>query len=183
MIQPDVARVLNFWFAPGREKQWFVKDASFDAAVRDQLGAAAALAAQSCGSRAWMETATGALALVLLLDQVPRNLNRGSAAAFATDVQARDVARAALYAGHDIRLIRVQRFFLYLPFEHSEDLLDQELSVALISALGEPELTRYARLHRDIVARFGRFPHRNATLGRITTAEEAAFLAMPNSSF
>lgn len=183
MMLPEVAQVLDFWFAPGREKQWFVKDAAFDAAVRDQLAAPAALVAQNCSTRAWMATAPGALALVLLLDQVPRNLNRGTAAAFVNDAQARDVARAALYAGHDIKLSRVQRLFLYLPFEHSEDLIDQELSLALISALGEPELTRYAKLHRDIVARFGRFPHRNAALARITTEEEAAFLATPHSSF
>ena len=124
-----------------------------------------------------------ALATVILFDQFPRNMFRGSPRAFAADEQALVTARAAVDAGLDRALDKDGRLFLYLPFEHSESLADQERSVALIATLGDPELDRYAIAHRDIIQRFGRFPHRNAVLGRVSTAEEIEFLREPGSSF
>ncbi len=135
----------------------------------------------------WALEAEPCLALILLLDQLPRNLFRGSAKAFATDAQAREAARAALARGFDRSLPASWRQFIYLPFEHSEDLADQDLSVKLATALArDPAFARaldYAERHRAIIARFGRFPHRNAALGRVSTAEEEAFLKEPGSSF
>ncbi len=121
--------------------------------------------------------ADGALALCLLLDQFPRNMFRGTRRAYRTDPVAVDVADRAIERKHDRAVAPELRRFFYLPFSHSEDPADQERSVALAEALGDPETVKWARHHRDIVARFGRFPHRNAILGRSTTPEEAAFLA------
>ncbi|MDF2096515.1 DUF924 family protein [Aquibaculum arenosum] len=178
----DPEQVLAFWFAPGREVQWFVRSDAFDAQVEETLGSAYRQA-QEGGFNHWAREARGALALILLLDQVPRQLHRGSPEAFVCDARARTITEAALAAGQDQELGPAERLFLYLPLEHSEDLADQERAVALISALGDDEWTRYAVIHRNIIARFGRFPHRNAALGRQTTAEEAAFLQEPESSF
>lgn len=174
--------VLAFWFAEGRDKQWFARSEAFDAAVAEALGPWYRRALTGA-LEDWRRSAHGALALVLLLDQVPRQLHRGRAEAFACDARARAVAREAVDSGRDRLLTTTERLFLYLPFEHSEDPADQERAVALIAELGDAEWTRYAEQHRDIVARFGRFPHRNAALGRATTPEEAAFLQGPNSSF
>jgi len=176
------AEVLAFWFAPGRRKQWFAVDQAFDGAVAAALAPAAAQAAAGA-LETWAATADGALALVLLLDQVPRNLGRGTPAAFASDALARQVARLALRRGFDLGRTREERVFFYLPFEHSEELADQFLSEALFATLGDADWSFYARRHREIVERFGRFPHRNAALGRSTTPGEAAFLAEPHSSF
>jgi len=174
--------VLDFWFAPGRERQWFAGDKAFDAAVAETLEPWHRQAVAG-DLEDWREASRGALALVLLLDQVPRQLYRGQAQAFACDARARAVADGAVARGYDRLLTLPERLFLYLPFEHSEDLADQERALALIETLGDAEWTRYAALHRDIIARFGRFPHRNAALGRETTEEEAAFLLEPDSSF
>ena len=125
----------------------------------------------------WLDTADGALALVILLDQFPRNLYRGSAHAFATDAFARAAARAAVEAGHDQAIQPPLRLFFYMPFEHSEQQEDQDRALELISRVGDEGYTRFAVLHRDIITRFGRFPHRNACLGRQSTDEELAFLA------
>lgn len=176
------AEVLAFWFAPGNEKLWFERSERFDQAVRLHLLPAYERAGEGLLAD-WQASAEGSLALVLLLDQVPRNLFRGTRRAFATDAMARAAARRALRLGHDLGRTRLERLFLYLPFEHSEDLAEQYLSEALIAAIGEAELTRYATRHREIIERFGRFPHRNAALERETTAEELAFLAEPLSSF
>lgn len=178
----DPEHVLAFWFAPGREAQWFVRSDDFDAQVAEALGPAYHQAREGEFSH-WAREARGALALILLLDQVPRQLHRGSPDAFVCDARARSITEAAIAAGQDQELQPVERFFLYLPLEHSEDLADQERAVALISTLGDDDWTRYAVIHRDIIARFGRFPHRNAVLGRQTSAEEAAFLQEPDSSF
>ena len=113
---------------------------------------------------------------MLLLDQIPRNIYRGSAHAFATDGLALSVAEYAVHVGHDAATGMPMRIFFYLPFEHAEDLAVQERGVALMEGTGDDGYAKYARLHRDIIARFGRFPHRNAALGRTTTAEEQAFL-------
>lgn len=179
----EIEEVLGFWFAPETKPNWFAKSDAFDEAVRRALGPHLERArAGACGH--WPATPRGALAFVLLFDQAPRNLHRGAPEAFALDARARAVARQAIAAGHDRGFSQVERVFLYLPLEHSEDLADQELSVQLFAALDEdPDWLVYAERHREIVARFGRFPHRNAALGRETTPEEAAFLEEPNSSF
>lgn len=181
--------VLDFWF--GRPdspeygtslEKWFKADDAFDAAIRTNFEAAVDRAA--AGAHDSMATAPeGALALAILLDQFPRNIYRGTPRAFAQDGKALALARQALDAGHDAALPAFQRTFLYLPFEHSENLADQERSVALFEALGNAEQLDYAIRHRDIVARFGRFPHRNAILGRESTSEEIEFLKQPKSSF
>lgn len=172
--------VLAFWFAEGMDTRWFKADEAFDQEVRRAL---LPLHEQAAAGRLdhWRETARGALALVILLDQVPRNLFRGDPRAFATDAQALAVTKDALAKGLDQELRQVERMFLYLPLEHCENLAEQELCVQLIGALDEnPEWCNYARRHRDIVARFGRFPHRNAVLGRASSDEELAFLESGN---
>jgi uncharacterized protein (DUF924 family) len=124
----------------------------------------------------WAKSAEGALALVLLLDQFPRNLFRGSAHAFATDGLALHAARDAVMAGFDQEVGELG-FFFYLPFEHAEDMAAQKRAISLFASLGNAEYLRYAELHRDLIARFGRFPHRNACLGRMSTPEETDYLA------
>ena len=166
--------VASFWVSAG-PKRWFAKDDAFDAEIRARFKAVH-LAASRRELDGWAETAEGALALVLLLDQVPRNIFRGSAHAFATDPLARQVARQAVERGFDAKVDPVLRQFFCLPFEHSEDLADQDRAVALCEASGDGDLLKWAQIHRDIVVRFGRFPHRNAVLGRSTTREEQAFL-------
>ena len=179
----SISDVLGFWFGPGMAERWFANDPAFDAEVKARLGPAAEAAARG-ELDAWAGTPEGALALVLLLDQVPRNLYRGDSRAFDGDAAARAVTRRAIEAGFDRELDQVRRLFLYLPLEHSETLADQEDCCRLIEELTDnPNWADYARQHRDIIARFGRFPHRNAALGRTSTAEEEGFLKEPNSSF
>lgn len=179
----DIAEVLDFWFGPGMQERWFEKDPAFDAEVRARLGAPRERAAVGALG-AWRDRAEGCLALIVLLDQVPRNLFRDRARAFVTDAAARELTGHALAQGFDAALTQDQRGFLYMPLEHSESLGDQETSVRLTAALDEdPAWHDYAVRHRDIIARFGRFPHRNAALGRPSTPEERAFLAQPNSAF
>ncbi len=178
MRTPDAlaspADVIAFWQDAG-PKRWFKPDAGFDAEFRARfLVAHEAAARGELGG--WPATAEGALALLLLLDQFPRNAFRGTARVYATDALAREVADAALRAGHDAALEPALRQFFYLPFMHSEDLRDQDRCVALNDAQGGESL-RWALHHRDVVRRFGRFPHRNAVLGRTSTAEEEQFLA------
>lgn len=179
-----VERVLAFWFAPGTEAHWFERSADFDRAVRDALTDLYERAAAGAYD-AWTESAEGAVALVLLLDQVPRNLFRGDARAFATDGRALAVTRHALARGFDGELpSQAQRMFLYLPMEHSERLADQEDCCRLMAALDEDDKwAEFAEKHRQVIARFGRFPHRNAALGRESSEAESAFLARPGSSF
>lgn len=168
------AEVVQFWRDAG-EKAWFEKNEAFDDAFRARF-----LAAHEAAARGeldpWADTAEGALALILLLDQFPRNCFRGSPRMFGSDAKAVAVADAAIAAGHDLAVPADLRVFFYLPFEHAEDLALQERCVALCAPLREDYL-RYAVVHRDIIARFGRFPHRNEVLGRESTAEELAFLA------
>lgn len=178
-IEPPLhAEIVAFWREAG-PGAWFKKDEAFDAAIRTRFEAVHLAAAR--GEFAdWGETAQGALALLLLLDQFPRNLFRGSGHAFATDPLARSIASAAIEAGFDRRTAALLRPFFYLPFEHSESLADQDRSIALTEALqrdaGDDDTVKWARLHRDIIVRFGRFPHRNAAFGRVTTSAEQAFL-------
>jgi uncharacterized protein (DUF924 family) len=167
------ADVLGFWTAAGPAK-WFKKDAAFDEAIRLRFEPTHHAAARG-EYDAWAETPEGALALLLLLDQFPRNLWRGSAHAFATDPLARKAARTAVAAGHHHAVSQALKGFFVLPFEHSEDLADQDVGVALAETIDADSL-KWAKLHRDIIVRFGRFPHRNRVLGRATTPEEQAFL-------
>lgn len=190
----DRARaLLDFWFgAPGTphfdqpRDIWFTADKSFDAQLHDRFATDQKLAAAGQYD-AWMTTPDGCVALALLLDQLPRNLYRGTPAAFDSDDKARVVARRAIGRGFDQALSNVRRWFLYLPFEHSEKLEDQEISVALFRRLPADKhseiVVDFALRHRDVIRRFGRFPHRNRILGRDSTTEEEAFLREPNSSF
>ena len=166
--------VLTFWREAGPEK-WFKKDTAFDEAIRTRF--LETYEAAAAGKLAdWEQTADGALALILVLDQFSRNMFRNDARTFAADPIARAVAGRALARGFDRgRPITDQQFF-YLPFEHSEELADQERCCALFAATGDAELLKWAKLHEDIIRRFGRFPHRNKVLGRVTTPEEQAFL-------
>jgi uncharacterized protein (DUF924 family) len=165
--------LVQFWRDAGREK-WFRRDDAFDALFRHRF-MALHLEAASREHDGWAETAEGALALMLVLDQFPRNAFRGTAHMFATDALALTFAEAAIAAGHDRSVAEELRVFFYLPFMHAEDLGHQERCVALCGPLGG-ETLKYAIIHRDIIARFGRFPHRNPMFGRITTPEEQAFL-------
>ncbi len=167
--------VVTFWVEAG-PKKWFAKDDGFDADLRANFEAAHQTAARG-GFAEWEATPEGALALILLTDQIPRNLYRGSAHAFATDPRARAVAERAIENGFDQRFEVALRCFFYLPYEHSEDPTDQARAVSLFDALGDSEYLRFAILHSDLIARFGRFPHRNAAMGRLSTPEEDAYLA------
>lgn len=177
-MSPRPATIIDFWLKAGR-KAWFARNDAFDAAVREAFEADHFAAARGEYDD-WAGAADGSAALLLLLDQVPRNLWRGSAHAFATDPLARRVARAAVGRGHDRAAAPALRPFFYLPFEHSEDAADQALGVTLCEAMeretGDSDWLKWARIHRDIIARFGRFPHRNRCLGRETSPEEQAFL-------
>ncbi|HEY1140033.1 MAG TPA: DUF924 family protein [Lysobacter sp.] len=168
--------LLTFWHQAGYDR-WFARDDAFDARCSDFLDAH--FAASRRELEHWMETADGALALCILLDQIPRNAFRGSGHAFATDSLARHYAARAIDRGDDLAVEPQLRVFFYMPFEHSEAMADQERSVALASTLeGEAgsSYLEYARKHRDVIARFGRFPHRNATLGRESSTQEQAYL-------
>jgi uncharacterized protein (DUF924 family) len=169
------AEILSFWGEAGPDK-WFAQDEGFDQAIRLKFLSTYEAAANG-ELAAWEETAEGALALVLLLDQFPRNMFRGDARAFATDAMARVVADRALARGFDQATDVAMQSFFYLPFMHSEALIDQDRCVRLYEALGDAGQSRYATEHRDVVQRFGRFPQRNRALGRDTTPAEQAFLA------
>jgi uncharacterized protein (DUF924 family) len=172
IVSPD--SVLAFWRAAGPDK-WFKKDTAFDDDIRTRF--LETYEAAAAGRLAdWEATADGALALTIVLDQFPRNMFRGEARAFAADPLARAVAERALARGYDTGMALRDKQFLYLPFEHSERLADQERCCALFDATGDADLLKWAVLHADIIRRFGRFPHRNSVLGRTTTPEEQAFL-------
>ena len=166
--------IVRFWRDAG-PKAWFAKDETFDGRCRAFEKAHHAAARRELGN--WEMDSEGALALLLLLDQIPRNLYRDSPHAFATDHLALGVAQRAIKNGFDAATEAQLRLFFYLPFEHAEDLAAQDECVRLTEALGDPEYLRFARLHRDIIVRFGRFPHRNPILGRASTADELASLA------
>jgi len=168
------AEVIAFWREAGPER-WFEKNEVFDEAVRARFLALHERAAAG-ELKDWENSAEGTLALLLLFDQFPRNMFRGTARAFATDELARAIAASALLKGFDAQVPSDLRTFLYLPFEHSEDMADQERGLALYTAAGDQDDLKWAQIHADIIRRFGRFPHRNAALGRGTTPEEQAFL-------
>ena len=189
--QPQPADVLLFWFGAPAErgkphKRWFEKSDAFDREVRERF-----LPLYEAGFEGklsgWKAGPRDCLALIVLLDQFPRNMFRGTPRAFAADPLALDTARYAVAQGYDKVLLPVERLFVYLPFEHSEALADQVRSCELTKPLDAFEETadvyRYALAHRDVIQRFGRFPHRNAILGRASTPEETDFLQQPGSSF
>jgi len=185
---PDFVEVLEFWFgAPnsrerGRpRKSWFQKSEAFDAEIRRRFLATWERAARG-ELVPWQATPLASLALVVTLDQFPRNMFRGTARAFASDSLALAAARSMIAMEFDRLLSPVERLFAYLPFTHAEDLAAQRRSLALFHGL-EPEDERSAKRHYEIIARFGRFPHRNAVLGRRSTPEETEFLKQPGSSF
>ena len=188
---PTWEAVLDFWFGPlavrGKARpEWFRKDPAFDAEIARRFGDLHRAAARR-ELEAWRMSAQPMLALVVVLDQFSRNLYRGDARAFARDAHALECAREAIERGDDLTRLPVERQFLYMPFEHSEDLDDQDRGVDLMASLEAFEetrgLTEWAEKHRAIVRRFGRFPHRNAALGRPSTPAEVEFLKEPGSSF
>jgi uncharacterized protein (DUF924 family) len=167
--------IIAFWREAGNER-WWKKDDAFDAAIRARfLGLWEE--ARSGGLSSWRLSDDGLLALVIVLDQFPRNMFRGDARTYATDALAREVTSQAIAEGADKRVDGTLQQFLYMPFMHSEDLADQERCVALFAAAGESENAKFAEGHADIVRRFGRFPHRNKILGRATTEAEQKFIA------
>lgn len=170
----EAKAVVDFWREAG-QSLWFAKDPAFDQRFREKFASLYEAAAR--GELAhWQKAPESALGLLLLLDQYPRNSFRGTPRMYATDELARQVAGAAIAAGHDRALEAPLRLFVYLPYGHSESLADQERSVELARGLGQPALSR-AEHHRDIIRRFGRFPHRNAILGRTPRPEEERYLA------
>jgi uncharacterized protein (DUF924 family) len=184
--------VLDFWFAPAHVGRWFVSDAGFDAQLRERFGDTAQAAADGVLDD-WSDTPSGWLALLIALDQFPRNLHRGDARAWAQDVKAQRVALSGIARACDQSLPPLQRVFAYMPLEHAEDSALQERSVALFERLcaeAPPEqraqfgdFVDYARRHRDVIKRFGRFPHRNAALGRTSTPQESSYQAQPGAGF
>ena len=170
-----IDEVVGFWIEAGPDR-WFSKDESFDEACRQRFLATYEAAARGDLAQ-WELEPRGALALLILLDQFPRNMFRGTRRAYATDPAAVLLAERAIERGFDTAVEPELRRFFYLPFMHSEELRDQERSVALNTALGGDDVIEWAHHHRDIVARFGRFPHRNAILGRDSTGEERTYLA------
>jgi uncharacterized protein (DUF924 family) len=184
---PRAAQVLGFWFGRGdRDKRWFEKSDAFDDEVRGRF---LALHAEGAAEHlaGWKNDPAECLALIVLLDQFPRNMFRGTARAFATDALALDAAHHAVARGYDRGMRPSERMFVYLPYEHAESLEEQvrgcELSAPLESFPETDDVYRYAVAHRDIIQRFGRFPHRNAILGRASTPAEIEFLKGPGSSF
>ena len=185
--------VHDFWFgasddpAFGQPREaWFKKDDAFDEEIRTKFGETVEAAIEG-GLTEWEDNGQGSLALILLLDQFARNIFRGSGKSFAGDVRTRQVAAAAIAAGIEKDLNIPQRVFLYLPYEHSEDMADQHRSMDLFNSLpqyeGRDNQIDYAQRHLDIVERFGRFPHRNTSLGRVSTADEEEYLAQPDAGF
>jgi uncharacterized protein (DUF924 family) len=184
---PRAAAILAFWFGRGdRDKRWFEKNAAFDAEVRERF---LALHAEGAAGKLahWKSEPADCLALIVLLDQFPRNMFRGTARAFATDALALVAAHHAVVRGYDRAMRPVERMFIYLPHEHAESLEEQlrscDLCAPLVDFPETADVYRYALAHRDIIQRFGRFPHRNAILGRASTPEEIEFLQVPGSSF
>lgn len=181
--------ILAFWFGPAPHAErdvWFRKDDAFDATIRARFGDAVEAAIGGAYER-WSATPRGALARILLLDQFTRNIHRGTPRAFAGDARALEIAARAVDAGFDRELDAFERWFCYLPFEHAESAAVQERSLALFGALAEETGRRdplvWAEKHAAVVRRFGRYPHRNALLGRPSTPDEIAFLREPGSSF
>lgn len=185
MVSPEprwVSEVLEFWLQETAPERRFKRDDALDREITRRFGGLHEKLAADLPKAASLNPRL-ALAALIVLDQFPRNMFRGTARAFASDATALAVARTAVQGGLDKELTPDERLFVYLPLEHSEDMADQERAVALIASLGNAEWDRHAIADRDVIARFGRFPHRNAVLARTSTPEEIAFLKEPGSSF
>jgi uncharacterized protein (DUF924 family) len=174
--------VLHFWFNDLAPKDWFVKNEDLDTRIAERFAGLHLALSREVGE-AWRATPDARLALVIVFDQFPRNIYRGSPLAFATDGLALKEAKAALAVGADKSVDESRRAFFYMPFEHAEDMDEQERCVALFEALGDENYLDYAHRHLDVIKRFGRFPHRNPILGRTSTPEEKAYLAEPGAGF
>lgn len=180
MHKIDHQDILDFWFAEATRKKWFNSTTEFDQQIREKYQALWQ-AARDGELVDWQDSAAGALALVILLDQFPLNMFRDKPESFSTEAMSREVAAQAIEAGLDQHMDDQQKAFLYLPFMHSEDLQDQNRSVALFEQAGLMDNLKWAKHHRDIVQRFGRFPHRNSILGRNSSQDELAYLNSENS--
>lgn len=174
--------VLDFWFDTLTPEDWFKKSDDTDAIIREKFAATHLSLARSIPD-VWRADGDARLALIIVLDQLPRNIYRDTPLAFATDGLALREARHAVDAGLDKDVASDRRVFLYLPFEHSENLADQNRAVSLITELGDETYTKYAEAHRDVIVEFGRFPHRNQILGRTSTPAEQRYLEKPGSGF
>jgi uncharacterized protein (DUF924 family) len=174
--------IYRFWVEECERAQWFTATPAFDREIRERFGDTHLMLAGGV-DETWRADARSRLAAVIVLDQFPRNIYRGTPFAFATDGLALREAKLALAAGADAKVESSCRCFFYLPFEHAEDIAEQDRSVALFSALGDAEFTDYAVRHRDVIAAYGRFPHRNAILGRESTEAELEYLAKPGAGF
>jgi uncharacterized protein (DUF924 family) len=189
---PEALSVLAFWFDPAHEAKWFRSDPAFDAQIREQFGdqVSGAAAAQL---NHWATTPSGWVALLIVLDQFPRNIHRNDPRAWAQDLLAQQIVVSGLEEGFDRQLPPIQRVFAYMPLQHAEDIELQHRCVRLFEGLCDSvpanerdhyaDFLDYARRHESVIARFGRFPHRNAVLGRAATPEEKAYLAEPGSGF
>ena len=176
--------ILHFWFVESQPAQWFQRNDDFDALIRDRFLSTVNMAREGlCDG--WADQAEGALALCLVLDQFPRNIFRGQAAAFASDEKALEVAIGAIAKGFDRIFLPARRRFFYLPYGHSEHMEHQDRALALFLAMRDedPVAYEYALRHRDVIERFGRFPHRNAALGRTSTPDELLYLSQPGAGF
>jgi uncharacterized protein (DUF924 family) len=181
-MSPGIDDIVSFWFEELGPKDWYRKDETLDAGIARRFGEVYARLKEGVPDD-WLATPMGWLAAVLVLDQFPRNMFREDPRAFATDADAIALAKRAIAEGFDMQLPPERRAFLYMPFQHAEDAADQARSIELFTSLGIPSNLDFARRHQAIIDRFGRFPHRNAVLGRASTKEEAAFLQEPGSSF
>jgi uncharacterized protein (DUF924 family) len=179
----SVEDILRFWFEELDPKDWWRKDDAIDEAIVTHFGGVYEQLRKDGVPASWLESPEGTLAAILVLDQFPRNMFRDNAQAFATDAVALALAKRAIAKGIDMKLEPSRRAFIYLPFQHSEDAQDQARSIELFTALGQPLNLDFALRHKAIIDRFGRYPHRNAVLGRASTGEELAFLKEPGSSF
>lgn len=174
--------VIDFWFNEIDPKQHWVKDADFDALIRERFGKLHTQA-NACELYDWRNTAKGALAEIIILDQFSRNIYRDTPAAFASDAMTLALAQTAVVKGVDTQLSQLECSFLYMPYMHSESATIHVEAVSLFEKLGNPDNLAFEHKHKIIIDRFGRYPHRNAILGRESTAEEVEFLQQPNSSF
>jgi uncharacterized protein (DUF924 family) len=181
-VPVEAQAVLDFWFVESGPANWFEKNDDFDIEIRERFGSIYRRAYDGeLGD--WIETPQGCLALMIVLDQFPRNIFRDDPRAFGTDAHARILLQYALDQGFDKGLDARQSQFLYMPLQHSEDWQDQDKSIELFATLAIDDVLKYAQAHKAIIDRFGRFPHRNAVLGRGSTTEETEFMAQPGSSF
>ncbi len=181
----DAEAILAFWLDELEPEQWFKRDDAVDQAIRDRFLPVyeRVIAGNYQELAAWGQSARGSLAVLVLLDQFPRNLFRGSPRSFESDAKALELSEAAVDLGHDMQIDGPARCFIYMPMEHAEDLAVQERCCELMARTGDPDYVKYAEIHRDIIAQFGRFPHRNAVLGRETTPEETDFLKTPHTFY